>query len=73
LKDEAYKRRLAYDDSNNDDNEEQEDEDENNDDKIAKDKNKANVASNCSIYLSYILTDFSMRAQTFMFFIEIII
>jgi hypothetical protein len=39
LKDEAYKRRLACEDSNNDDINEQEDEDENNDDKIATEKN----------------------------------
>jgi hypothetical protein len=50
LKDEAYKRCLACEDSNNDDKNEQEDEDENNDEKIATEKYKANVASQCSIY-----------------------
>jgi hypothetical protein len=50
LKDRAHNRRLACEDSNNDDSNEQEDENENNDDKIATEKHKANVASNCRIY-----------------------
>jgi len=73
LKDEAYKRRLACEDSSNDDKNEQEYEAENDDDKIAAEKNKANAASQCSIYSKYILTDYSIRAQIFMFFIAVIL